>query len=175
MPKPTVNPARPWNFAASAAAFVVTWLIAFASSNGSADEPVLNEPIEFETAPSALLRDSVDVLSVTVGANGKYLFAAFYDGSVMTLDRESRKPIRLVTCHDGPVSDLAVANSGELLVTAGFDGLVKGLVEVSGMRLRLGSGSRILQRWGSHGEGQRAGGESRPSRARRAPGELITT
>jgi PAS domain S-box-containing protein len=51
----------------------------------------------------------------------------------------------------------------------------KGLVEVSGMRLRLGSGSGILQRWGSHGEGQRAGGESGPSRARRAPGELITT
>jgi hypothetical protein len=40
-----------------------------------------------------------------------------------------------------------------------------GLVEVSGMRLRLGSGSGILQRWGSHGEGQRAGGKSGPSRA----------
>ncbi len=125
MSKPTVNPANPSKIAAATVVTLGAWLIAVVSSVGLADEPVLSEPIEFETAPSALLRDSVDVLSVAVGANGQYLFAAFYDGSVMTLDRESRKPVRLITCHDGPVNDLAVSKSGELLVTAGADGLVK--------------------------------------------------
>jgi len=48
---------------------------------------------------------------------------------------------------------------------------VQGAVEVSGLRMRRESGTGILQRWGSHGKGQSAGGKSGPRRAvaRRGP------
>lgn len=90
MPKPIVDPARPSYFAASAAAFEIVSFLAAVASVGLAAEPAMNEPIEFETAPSALLRDSVDVLSIAVDIQGEHFFAGFYDGSVMMLDRESR-------------------------------------------------------------------------------------
>ena len=116
----------PCIFKATAAVLVIAGLGIGTPLTVRADEPVQDEPYEFESAPSVFFRDSVDVLSVVVGPNGKHLVAAFYDGSVITLDRKSRKPIQLTGCHDGPVSDLAISKSGELLITAGYDGTVRG-------------------------------------------------
>ena len=54
---------------------------------------------------------------------------------------------------------------------------IEGLVEVSGMRLRLrfGSGSGILERWGSDGEGSALVGDRNRAGRGRASGELIST
>lgn len=120
MPRPTLR-----HMKLSGMTLVVICALSGVSDISSADEVSPGEPIEFETAPSSVLRGSVDVLSVAVAQQGQHIFAAFHDGSVMTLERTSRKPVRLVKCHDGPVSDLAISISGELLISAGYDGTVK--------------------------------------------------
>ena len=100
-------------------------LVALSAISGRADDPSSRAPTEFESAPAVILHGSAEVLSVAVPQQGEHIFAALYDGSVRVLDRTTRKPVRILKCHDGPVSDLVVSNSGDLLVTAGYDGTVK--------------------------------------------------
>lgn len=117
----------------------------FAEENESADSALI-EPTEFETAPAAMHRGSVDVLSVAVPRQGEQVFAALYDGSVMTLDRTSRKAIRLVKGHEGPVSGLAVSRSGKLFVTCGHDGTIRvwKLPKFELMRTMSGHSGRVI-------------------------------
>lgn len=105
--------------------FATLCAVAIAASMGQADESASIAPTEFESVPVVFRHDSAAVLSIEISPQGEHIFAALSDGSMMMLDRTTRKPVRIVKCHDGIVSDLVVSHSGDLLVTAGYDGTVK--------------------------------------------------
>ena len=70
-------------------------LVALSAISGRADDSSL-APTEFQSAPAVILHGSAEVLSVAVPQQGEHIFAALFDGSVMMLDRTTRKPIRIV-------------------------------------------------------------------------------
>ena len=71
-------------------------MVALTATGGRADDPLPLAPTEFESTPAVILHGSADVLSVAVQQHGEHIFAALYDGSVMMLDRTTRKPVRIV-------------------------------------------------------------------------------
>lgn len=100
-------------------------VVSLTAISGRADDSSSIAPTEFESIPAVIWHGSADVLSVAVLQQGEHILAALYDGSVMMLDQTTRQPVRIVKCHDGPVSDLVISNFGDVLVTAGYDGTVK--------------------------------------------------
>lgn len=72
--------------AKSLTAFVGLWLFVVADSCLQAEEAPPGEPTEFETAPSVVLRESTDILSIAVSPVTTHLYVGLHDGSVMTVE-----------------------------------------------------------------------------------------
>lgn len=77
--------------------------------------------------PLALLKEiklPTAVLAADIASNGAPLFAACLDGGIYEVDPESGES-RQITAHDSYASGVCHLNDAQLLVSAGYDGVLQ--------------------------------------------------
>lgn len=66
------------------------------------------------------------ILCLAVNRQGNIMASGSFDESVILWDIRSAKQIKVLSAHSDPVSDLEFCADGSMLLSAGYDGLIRG-------------------------------------------------